>query len=236
MATLTDISRIRQAERQREETLRFISHDMRAPQSSILALVEMTRDAEAPDNQNGTLKRIAMLANRTLRLVDDFVHLTRAESMAIGSAELDLGSLLQDGVDDFWASASQRNLVLEVTTPLPAAYTRGDQTLLMRALCNLIDNAVKYSPAGTRIDCGIEEEPGFWRVSVRDQGQGIAAEDIARLFEPFSRVGVERRGDVGGAGLGLAFVRTVAERHGGSVEVRSEPGAGSVFTLRLPRA
>lgn len=236
VATLTDISRIRQAERQREETLRFISHDMRAPQSSILALVEMTRDAEAPDNQNGTLKRIAMLANRTLRLVDDFVHLTRAESMAIGSAELDLGSLLQDGVDDFWASASQRSLVLEVTTPLPAAYTRGDQTLLMRALCNLIDNAVKYSPAGTRIDCGIEEEPGFWRVSVRDQGQGIAADDIARLFEPFSRVGVERRGDVGGAGLGLAFVRTVAERHGGSVEVRSEPGAGSVFTLRLPRA
>ncbi|MNL04115.1 Signal-transduction histidine kinase senX3 [compost metagenome] len=116
------------------------------------------------------------------------------------------------------------------------AYTRGDQTLLMRALCNLIDNAIKYSPSGTRIECGIEEEPGFWRVSVHDQGQGIAAPDIARLFEPFSRVGVESRGDVGGAGLGLAFVRTVAERHGGFVEVRSELGAGSVFTLRLPRA
>lgn len=236
VATLTDISRIRQAERQREETLRFISHDMRAPQSSILALVEMKQDTSAPDVESETLQRIAMLARRTLHLVDDFVHLTRAESMTISPAELDLGSLLQDGVDEFWASAQKRGITLATNTPLPAAYTRGDQTLLMRALCNLIDNAIKYSPAGTRVDCAIEAEAGFWRVSIRDQGQGIAAQDLPRLFEPFSRVGAESRGDVGGAGLGLAFVRTVAARHQGSVEVSSEPGAGSVFTLRLPAA
>jgi CHASE2 domain-containing sensor protein/signal transduction histidine kinase len=236
VATLTDISRIRQAERQREETLRFISHDMRAPQSSILALVEMKQEAGAQDDQGETLARIATLANRTLHLVDDFVHLTRAESMTICAVELDLGSLLQDGVDEFWASAHKRDIALGVRLPLPVAYTRGDQTLLMRALCNLIDNAIKYSPPQTRIECGIEEEPGFWRVAIRDQGQGIADADLARLFEPFSRVGVETRGDVGGAGLGLAFVRTVAERHGGSVEVASELGVGSVFTLRLPAA
>ena len=236
VATLTDISRIRQAERQREETLRFISHDMRAPQSSILALVEMKQEAGTQDDQGETLARIATLANRTLHLVDDFVHLTRAESMTICAVELDLGSLLQDGVDEFWASAHKRDIALGVRLPLPVAYTRGDQTLLMRALCNLIDNAIKYSPPQTRIECGIEEEPGFWRVAIRDQGQGIADADLARLFEPFSRVGVETRGDVGGAGLGLAFVRTVAERHGGSVEVASELGVGSVFTLRLPAA
>lgn len=236
VATLTDISRIRQAERQREETLRFISHDMRAPQSSILALVEMKQEDGAQDGQGDTLSRIATLANRTLHLVDDFVHLTRAESMTISAVELDLGSLLQDGVDEFWASAHKRGIALDLRMPLPAAYTRGDQTLLMRALCNLIDNAIKYSPAQTRIECGIDEEPGFWRVAIRDQGQGIAEADLARLFEPFSRIGVETRGDVGGAGLGLAFVRTVAERHGGSVEVASELGAGSVFTLRLPAA
>lgn len=236
VATLTDISRIRQAERQREETLRFISHDMRAPQSSILALVEMKQEAGTQDGHADTLTRIATLANRTLHLVDDFVHLTRAESMTISAVELDLGSLLQDGVDEFWASAHKRGIALELRLPLPAAYTRGDQTLLMRALCNLIDNAIKYSPAQTRIECSIDETPGFWRVHVRDQGQGIAEADLARLFEPFSRIGVETRGDVGGAGLGLAFVRTVAERHGGSVEVSSEPGVGSVFTLRLPAA
>jgi len=236
VATLTDISRIRQAERQREETLRFISHDMRAPQSSILALVEMKQEASSQDDQGETLARIATLANRTLHLVDDFVHLTRAESMTICAVELDLGSLLQDGVDEFWASAHKRDIALGVRLPLPVAYTRGDQTLLMRALCNLIDNAIKYSPPQTRIGCGIEAEPGFWRVDIRDQGQGIAEADLARLFEPFSRVGVETRGDVGGAGLGLAFVRTVAERHGGSVEVASELGVGSVFTLRLPAA
>lgn len=236
VATLTDISRIRQAERQREETLRFISHDMRAPQSSILALVEMKQEAKGQDGQSETLSRIAMLANRTLHLVDDFVHLTRAESMTISAVELDLGGLLQDGVDEFWASAHKRGIALGLRAPLPVAYTRGDQTLLMRAICNLIDNAIKYSPAETRVECGIAEASGFWLVDIRDQGQGIADTDLARLFEPFSRVGVETRGDVGGAGLGLAFVRTVAERHGGSVEVSSELGVGSVFTLRLPVA
>lgn len=236
VATLTDISRIRQAERQREETLRFISHDMRAPQSSILALVEMKQESGIQDGQGETLARIATLANRTLHLVDDFVHLTRAESMTIGAVELDLGSLLQDGVDEFWASAHKRGITLSLRTPLPVAYTRGDQTLLMRALCNLIDNAIKYSPPQTCVECGIELSQDSWRVSIQDQGQGIADSDLAGLFEPFSRVGVETRNDVGGAGLGLAFVRTVAERHGGTVEVRSEIGVGSVFTLCLPVA
>lgn len=116
------------------------------------------------------------------------------------------------------------------------AYALGDQTLLMRALCNLIDNAIKYSPADTRIDCGIEEDDGYWRISVRDQGRGIAAQDLDSLFEPFSRMAADTRKDVGGAGLGLAFVRTVAQRHGGTAQVSSEPGRGSVFSLRLPMA
>ena len=252
VATLTDISRIRQAERQREETLRFISHDMRAPQSSILALVEMKQETSAADGQSETLARIAMLANRTLHLVDDFVHLTRAESMTISAVELDLGSLLQDGVDEFWGPAHKRGITLALRLPLPVAYVRGDQTLLMRALCNLIDNAIKYSPDHTRIECSIDgvgvdtgeaginastnTPTGIWRVNIRDQGQGIADDDLAQLFEPFARVGVDTKGDVGGAGLGLAFVRTVAERHGGSVEVQSKLGEGSVFTLCLPVA
>ncbi|MDX3989038.1 MAG: CHASE2 domain-containing protein [Achromobacter sp.] len=236
VATLTDISRIRQAERQREETLRFISHDMRAPQSSILALVEMKQESGVHEGPGETLARIATLANRTLHLVDDFVHLTRAESMTISAVELDVGSLLQDGVDEFWASAHKRGITLRLRTPLPVAYIRGDQTLLMRALCNLIDNAIKYSAPHTCIECAIDASPGFWCVTIRDQGQGIAESDLARLFEPFSRVGVENRNDVGGAGLGLAFVRTVAERHGGSVQVSSKIGVGSVFTFCLPVA
>ena len=130
----------------------------------------------------------------------------------------------------------EKNIALATQPDLPVAYALGDQTLLMRALCNLIDNAIKYSPADTRIDCGIEEDDGYWRISVRDQGRGIAAQDLDSLFEPFSRVAADTRKDVGGAGLGLAFVRTVAQRHGGTAEVSSEPGRGSVFSLRLPMA
>lgn len=234
VATLNDISVIRQAERQREETLRFISHDMRAPQSSILALVAMAQESDENEAQSETLKRIAVLANRTLRLVDDFVHLTRAESMAINPVELDLGSLLQDAVDEFWASARKRDIALEIQHPLPFAFVRGDQTLLMRTLCNLIDNAIKYSPSSTAITCAINVGNDEWLVSIRDQGNGIAAHDVDRLFEPFTRVGRETRGEAGGAGLGLAFVRTVAERHSGKMSVTSELGKGSVFTLHLP--
>ncbi|MDG9969059.1 CHASE2 domain-containing protein [Achromobacter mucicolens] len=236
VATLTDISNIRQAERQREETLRFISHDMRSPQSSILALVELAQEGGQQEVPPDTLSRIALLANRTLRLVDDFVHLTRAESMPISTIELDLGGLLQDAVDDLWPSANKRGIALEASTPLPVAYTRGEQTLLMRALCNLVDNAIKYSASGTRVDCSIDEQHGFWCVRIKDQGQGIAAQDVARLFEPFARVGADNRDDVGGAGLGLAFVHTVAGRHGGRIEVQSELGAGSEFILHLPKA
>ena len=107
------------------------------------------------------------------------------------------------------------------------AYALGDQTLLMRALCNLIDNAIKYSPADTRIDCGIEEDDGYWRISVRDQGRGIAAQDLDSLFEPFSRVAADTRKDVGGAGLpGLrAHGGATPRRHRGGQQ-RTGPGLG----------
>ena len=103
-----------------------------------------------------------------------------------------------------WTSSGlppRKNIALATQPDLPVAYALGDQTLLMRALCNLIDNAIKYSPADTRIDCGIEEDDGYWRISVRDQGRGIAAQDLDSLFEPFSRVAADTRKDVGGAGL-----------------------------------
>lgn len=117
VATLTDITVIRQAERKREETLRFISHDMRAPQNSILALVAMNQDSLNGVQQSDALARIAMLANRTLRLVDDFVHLTRAESMKIAPTELDLSELLREATDDFWAPARARHPHRDRRTP-----------------------------------------------------------------------------------------------------------------------
>lgn len=234
--TLSDISDIRQAERQREETLRFISHDMRAPQNGILALVAMHQDKSQTELPEQTLQRIAQLSRRTLHLVDGFVQLTRAESMKIQPIELDLADLLREVCDDFWAPAQARAIELRIAEPLPVAFVCGDQTLLRRALANLLDNAIKYSPQHSTIDCTLEAEDQQWIVNIQDQGPGMSPQDAVRIFQPFSRMAPGIAADAGGAGLGLAFVRTVAERHQGSVQVHSTLGAGSRFSLSLPAA
>lgn len=234
VVTLNDITAIRQAERKREETLRFVSHDMRAPQNSILALVDLNRGRQQDAGaQHEAWTRIGQLANRTLRLVDDFVQLTRAESLHIGQARVDLTALLLDAMDDVWALAQARGITLEAPRELPQAFVRGDHALLRRALTNLLDNAIKYTAAGGHVRATLEEEAGSWSVSIVDDGVGIAAADLPHLFQAFSRVGPTARAD-SGAGLGLAFVHTVASRHGGAVRVDSRPGRGSTFTLGLP--
>lgn len=232
--TLSDITAIRQAERKREETLRFVSHDMRAPQNSILALVYLNSDETDPQKQREGWTRIGQLARRTLRLVDDFVHLTRAESVRITHACIDLNMMLHEAMDDFWALAQARSVTLSIDDGLPQALVCGDRALLLRAVCNLLDNAVKYTPAGGRVQVSLRADGPNWQISVKDTGTGIAPEDLPQLFQPFSRVGPSARNDNNGAGLGLAFVHTVAWRHGGSVNVTSELGAGSTFMLLLP--
>ena len=133
VVTFNDISAIRQAESKREETLRFVSHDMRAPQNSILALVYLNSQETDPQKQRDAWSRIGQLARRTLRLVDDFVHLTRAESVRITHLVIDLDMLLHDAMDDFWALAQTRRVDLSIDEDLPQALVCGDRALLLRA-------------------------------------------------------------------------------------------------------
>jgi signal transduction histidine kinase len=100
----------------------------------------------------------------------------------------------------------------------------------------VLGNAIKYSPAGSTIRCAIVARPGHWVIAVRDQGPGIPAEQQSRLFEPFQRLHSHSHPSIAGAGLGLAFVHTVLERHGGAVELDSEEGHGTEFRLVLPRS
>jgi signal transduction histidine kinase/CHASE2 domain-containing sensor protein len=243
--TISNVSAIRQAERQREESLRFISHDMRAPQNSILALVELSQQSQTQSNSNGlndpsaalpdqTLSRIAHLAKRTLKLVDNFIELNRAESMSIVYQPLDLVAMLHEVSDEFWAAAKARSITLKVCSLEPIAITRGDSPLITRALSNLLDNAIKYSPNNTTIFLRLSLNVNTWDIEVEDEGPGIPANAQAHLFEPFFRTESVRTSDTEGVGLGLAFVQTVARRHGGSITLHSEVGVGSRFTLRLP--
>jgi CHASE2 domain-containing sensor protein/signal transduction histidine kinase len=229
--SLVDISTVQQVQRQREEALRFISHDMRAPQSSILTLIELHRlDAQRPDPT--LFDRIEGHARRTLALTDDFVHLARAQSDALVFEPVDLADVVVDAVDGFWDQATARRVDIVTEAEAGSCLCRADRGLLTRAVGNLIDNALKYGPQGARVHCALVLDGTSCTITVRDEGPGIAAEDQSALFEQFKRLGTDTRS--GGAGLGLAFVQAVAARHNGSVDVRSRVGEGAEFRLHLP--
>lgn len=244
IVSVIDITAIRIAERQREQMLRFLSHDMRSPQASILALIELherraRRDGAAADSaatDSGVLGRIAAHARRTMTLADDFISVARAESQSLAFMEVELGGLVLDATDQLWALAKARDVVLQVDLPDDPAVLQGEPALLVRAIANLVSNAIKFSPQGGTVTVSLTREPERFVVAVRDHGPGIAEADQARLFEPFARLHEGQQGAPDGAGLGLVLVRTVAERHGGKASVRSAAAAGAEFRIELPAA
>jgi CHASE2 domain-containing sensor protein len=225
----TDISLLKAAGRQREQVLQLLTHDMRSPQVSILALL----DSPGEDRPSPTLaRRIEGYARRTLALADDFVHLARAESAVLEVELLNLADLLVEAVDDLWPQSSAKGIVVGADGGEAECLVMADRSLMSRALINLIGNAVKYTGSGGRVDCAVTLDAGAGEVvcTVADTGRGMSPEQLERLFERFHR-GAAKGPD--GVGLGLAFVQTVVERHGGAIACDSVEGRGSTFTLRF---
>lgn len=223
---LADLTAFRTAQRQREEALQLLSHDLRAPQSAILTLLNGPHDRGDPAFE----RRIADSARLTLTLAESYVQLARAESQPLDPELLDLAALMIDAADLLWPQASDR--AVRVVTHLPEeALCLGERTLLTRVFINLIDNAIKFTPRGSIVSCTIEQLQGAWRCTVADQGAGPSEAMRPFLFQPFRR----ERENPSGAGLGLAYVASVAQRHGGKAiyEAGSE---GSVFGVELPAA
>lgn len=228
----TAVEQLRRARQRREETVHFLSHDMRAPQNALLALTQLQRDHASALPQDELLRVVDYHALKTLKLVDGMVLLARAEASAIRFHPTDLVALAQQGCDDFWTQGQAHHISISFEEHPESAWTIGDAELLTRAWCNLLDNAIKYSPGHTAIACRIARENDIWVMTVSDQGFGIEEAQLVQLFQPFVRLpGAERQG---GAGLGLALVKTVAQRHGGVVVVSSQRPGGTTFALRLP--
>ena len=232
----TDISALKAAGRQRERILELLTHDMRSPQASILALLQSpeTRPPSAVAN------RIAGYARRTLALADNFVNLARAEGDQYALEPLDLGDVLIEAVDDLWPQSSARGVVVEIAGAEDQHLVEADRSLLTRALINLVDNAVKFSPEGGRIVCVLEPaelagHPAV-RCSISDQGPGLSPEQAAGLFQRFRRGASAGGRRVDGVGLGLSFVEAVIKRHEGEIACTSGPGRGATFSLVLPLA
>jgi signal transduction histidine kinase len=231
IVSLADVSALKAAQRKRDDLLGFVSHDLRSPLASILALLEARSDAHADRH---TLARIEAFARRTLALAGDLVELSRAEAREPTQfGELDLAQVAHDAADEVWPQAQAKRIAIDRDLDLEA-FVRGDTDLLRRALTNLISNAVKYSPENTRIHVSIDRTGTYWRVAIADQGYGIAPEDAPHVFEVHRRFRRPGQPSTEGSGLGLALVKIVAQKHGGHVQLASTSERGSCFELRIP--
>jgi CHASE2 domain-containing sensor protein/nitrogen-specific signal transduction histidine kinase len=248
IVTIADITPLRESERRRDEALRFLSHDMRSPQASIITLLEMVREDPGSISQETLLERIGKYSRRTLNLADDFLRLAKAErAKASDFAPLELTEILQDVADEGDAMARGKSMRVEVDADVEEAWVLGDRDLLTRAVVNLMSNAIKYSPDSTtvqirlRADNASERSAARWRIDVSDEGFGIAPENLSRLFMRFQRLHQEGQPKADGIGLGLVFVKTVIERMGGEVRVASQVALvegdphGTTFSILLPQ-
>ncbi len=239
--SIIDISEIRQAERRRDEMLHFISHDMRAPQASILALIEMQKNPETAIDHLEFLKRIEKSSNTTLALADSFVHLAHAESSEYRFIEHDFQDLLLDATEEMWTLAHNKRITIKTEIPEGEFPVRVDRSLMTRVLTNLLSNAIKYSPSETVITCSLQmvtrSLSDYVICTIQDQGYGIARADQTRLFQRFQRFSFGKGPDQiknDGVGLGMVFVKTVIDRHHANIRFHSVPGEGTSFTIEIP--
>jgi signal transduction histidine kinase len=243
IVTIADVTPLKESERRRDEVLRFLSHDMRSPQASIITLLEMAR--EDPDGipQATLLDRIGKYSRRTLTLADDFLRMAKAERAKPSDfVPIELTGILQDVADEASDAARGKSIDVTFNAPQDEAWVRGDRDLVTRAVINLLSNAIKYSLDCTTVTVGLSylDATQRWRIDVSDQGFGIAPENMSRLFQRFQRIDQEGQPKTDGIGLGLVFVKTVVERMLGEVQVASQvmindgDPHGTTFSILLP--
>jgi two-component system phosphate regulon sensor histidine kinase PhoR len=235
---LDDITDIQRLQRVRRDFVANVSHELKTPIASIKGFVETLLDgaAEDPDDRARFLEIIGRQADRLAAIIEDLLALSRLEqSQASGSlplASTPLADVLATVAAECRPRATERSVRLEIDCP-PDVTADINGPLLEQAVINLVDNAIKYSAAGRVVRVSAARD-GEAVIRVSDEGCGIAAEHLPRLFERFYRVDTARSRKLGGTGLGLAIVKHIAKAHGGSVDVESEAGVGTTFTLRLP--
>jgi len=237
---LDDVTDVQRLENVRRDFVANVSHELKTPVASIKGFVETLLDgaADNPADRGRFLEIIGRQADRLASIIDDLLALSRIEqSEGTGTLPVErrpLAAALEAAAADCEVRARERSIHLEVDCP---ADLEADinQPLVEQAVINLIDNAIKYSEAGrpVRIE-GAAAGAAECLIRVCDQGCGIAAEHVPRLFERFYRVDKARSRKLGGTGLGLAIVKHIVQAHGGTVAVESEPGVGTTFTLRIP--
>jgi two-component system phosphate regulon sensor histidine kinase PhoR len=237
VVTMTDITQRRRLEVLRRDFVANASHELKTPVAAVRALAETLLTALPDDPEAGCrfADRIAREAERLDALARDLLDLSRVERGTLDVEPVDLVGLVKEVVGGYADRAEERRIRLD-TELQPGVAMRGDRAQLGLLLSNLIDNALRYTAAKGAVCVRLEAAEGRARIQIVDNGQGIPASELPRIFERFYRVDKARTRQTGGTGLGLAIVRHVAEAHGGAVRVESELARGSTFTVTLPLA
>ncbi len=235
IVNISDITPLKESERKRMELLGFLSHDLRSPLVSLLTYIELVRIGARSSDPDSLIQQVEHYTTKTLTLAENFIQLSRAENTSeVTMQEIEFVALAHSAIDHIWPQANLKNIQLENRFPDTEIWIRGERSLLERALINLLGNAIKYSPPGSRIDASIETIDKQLHCCINDTGYGIDAADISTLFDRFKRIHREEHKQESGTGLGLSFVKTVIDNHGGKIDVSSEVGKGSHFCIQLP--
>ncbi len=239
LLVLEDVTELRRLERVRSDFVANVSHEIRTPVTSIKGYAEtLLSDArDDPESRDRFLEIIARQADRLAALVDDILSLARLERTETsgdpGLEHVDVATVMEGAVQACAPKAADRQVRISVSCPAGLAM-EANPALAEQALLNLLDNAVKFSEPGGEVRMEAVPGPNETAISVTDTGPGIALDHQSRIFERFYRVDRGRSRAMGGTGLGLAIVKHIMSLHGGRVELESEPGKGSRFTLWFP--
>lgn len=234
--THASIERLAETDRLKTDFIAAITHELKTPLTSLLGYAAILRrrgDAVSTEQREEYFDIMEKQGERILHLIDELLESSRIDAVGIGRLRrepITLKAIVESALDEHRASA--RDYTIEVQVPDGDLGLYGDPTAMEHVVSNLIDNALKYSKAGTRVRVLVEEAGPDVRVSVADQGIGIQPEDLPHVFERFRQAAARGKRSVG---LGLYIVRSLVEAHGGQVSVESEPNKGSTFTFTLPR-
>jgi two-component system, OmpR family, sensor histidine kinase SenX3 len=235
LVVVDDVSERRRLEAMRRDFVANISHELRTPVGALGLLAETLLAEDDRDVARRLAERMVTEAFRVARTIDDLLELSRLEAEEAPPREpVPVHLVVAEAAERVRQAAEARQIEVALDEPTRVLTVVGDRRQLVSALFNLLDNAVKYSEAGSTVDVTSTVRDGSLEISVRDRGIGIPARDLERVFERFYRVDRARSRETGGTGLGLAIVRHVARNHGGEVRVASREGEGSRFTLVLP--
>jgi signal transduction histidine kinase len=236
--TLREVTHERELDRLKDDFVATVSHELRTPLTSMMGFLEMIREGEAgelTDEQKRFLAIVYRSSERLQRLVGDLLFVARldANGLQLQFAPVDVEELVHDAVESAGALARSRELHLDLElAPLPMV--TGDRERLSQLVGNLISNALKFTPAGGRVTVRTFVDGSRAVIEVEDDGIGIPEAEQDRLFQRFFRSTTATEQAIPGTGLGLVISRAIAEAHGGTVDVRSEEGAGACFRVELP--